>query len=139
MEALGATAAILQLIDVALKTTSKVHSIYTVFRDAKDIRKRLQREMFDLVRVLGQLLDATQDGELPDRPKLGHAQVLRKLLDRNQSLLSCCTDEVAGIWKLLEKESLISWPKRKSEIDQKLSNIASMKGELSFAIQTQSM
>lgn len=139
MEPLGATAAILQLIDVALKTTSKVYSIYRVFRDSKDIHERVQREMFDLVRVLNQLLDATQDDELPDRLKLRHVQVLRKLLTGKDSRLSHCIDEVVGIGKLLEAHSSISWPIRKREIDQRLSKIASVKEELSFAIQTQSM
>ncbi|KXH44971.1 pfs domain-containing protein [Colletotrichum salicis] len=118
MEAVGAAAAILQLIDVALKTAIKVHEIYEEFRDAEDTHKRLVREMQDLT---------------------GHAQTLREMLSDEGNVASFCIEDIIEISKLLEKGPSISWPIRKRKIDRILSNIASTRPQLGLAVQTQSM
>lgn len=138
MEAVGGTAAILQLIDVVLKTTVQVYKIYGDFRDAKDTHKQLTREMSDLGRVLQQLLDVVLDSD-PDEPRSGHAQALREILEGNDNIVSCCQKDVDKISSLLGKDLKISWPIRKRKIEQILANIASTRAQLVLAVQTQSM
>ncbi|KAK1545907.1 pfs domain-containing protein [Colletotrichum paranaense] len=138
MEAVGGTAAILQLIDVALKTTIQVYKIYADFRDAEDFHKRLVREMHDLVNVLHQLLDLVLVSD-PNEPKCGHAQALRGMLEGKDNLVSCCQEDIDEISKLLGKVASASWPIRKRKIDRILSNIASTRAQLGLAVQTQSM
>ncbi|KAK1704363.1 hypothetical protein BDP67DRAFT_215096 [Colletotrichum lupini] len=138
MEAVGGAAAILQLIDVALKTTIQVYKIYADFRDAKDTHKRLAREMRDLVRVLQQLLDVVLDSD-PDKPKSGHAEALREMLEGEDSIVACCQKDVIEVSNLLGEIPSASWPIRKRKIDRILSNIASTRAQLGLAVQTQSM
>ncbi|KAI3530432.1 pfs domain-containing protein [Colletotrichum filicis] len=139
MEAVGSTAAILQLVELSLKVTSEVYNAYTIIRDAKDIRNRIQREMTDLVRVLGQLMDTVSDKELADETNPGHVRVLRKLLIKEDSPLANCAKDIAEIRKLLQEARSVTMPFRKGDIDRRLANIAAIKREISFAIQTQSM
>ncbi|KAK1621666.1 hypothetical protein BDP81DRAFT_400944 [Colletotrichum phormii] len=138
MEAVGAIAAILQLIDVALKTAIRAHKIYEEFRDAEDTHKRLVREMHDLVRVLQQLLAVIMDSG-PDEPKTGHAQTLREMLNAEGNIVAFCAGDIIEISRLLEKGPSIAWPIRKRKIDRILSNIASTRAQLGLAVQTQSM
>ncbi|KAK1486328.1 pfs domain-containing protein [Colletotrichum tamarilloi] len=138
MEAVGGAAAILQLIDVALKTTIQVYKIYADFRDAKDTHKRLAREMRDLVRVLQQLLDVVLDSD-PDKPKSGHAEALREMLEGEDSIVACCQKDVIEVSNLLGKIPSASWPIRKRKIDRILSNIVSTRTHLGLAVETQSL
>ncbi|KAF4782769.1 pfs domain-containing protein [Colletotrichum scovillei] len=138
MEAVGGAAAILQLIDVALKTTAQVYKIYADFRDAKETHKRLAREMRDLVRVLHQLLDVVLDSD-PDEPKSGHPEALRDMLEGKDNIVACCQEDVVKVSNLLGEVPSMSWPVRKRKIDQILSNVASTRAQLGLAVQTQSM
>jgi hypothetical protein len=139
MEALGAAAAILQLIELTIKTTSKLYSSYSSLKAYKSTRGRLAKEMRDLMRVLDQLLDITSvDGTSADTTKKRHAQALEQLFGRGDSILGSCNAEIQTILGLLEGSKL-SWLQRQKQIESHLGEIERCKQQLGLAVQTQSM
>ncbi|PGH16886.1 hypothetical protein AJ80_05030 [Polytolypa hystricis UAMH7299] len=133
MEALGAAAAILQILELTVKVGSACQTFYVSVRDARRDIKRVIDEMANLSDVLFQLQDVL------DSPGAS-ALTSSDLLDRADGPLIICRVELEVLKDKLEVASKrgglrrLAWPFREKEVTKLVEAIERQKSMLELAL-----
>jgi hypothetical protein len=133
MEALGAAAAILQVLDLAVKIGGACQAYYVAVKDARRDIKRVMDEMTNLSDILFQLQDVL---DAPGASKLPLADFLNK----PNGPLQGCVWELTALKDKLELSTnggtlrRLAWPFKEKEIATLVAAIERQKSTLELAL-----
>lgn len=133
MEAIGAAAAVIQLVELTIKIGSACQKYYIGVKDARKDIQRVTDEVTSLADVLQQIQD------IIDGPR-GSSLVISDVLNKPEGPLQACYAELTGLNETLSSSSSggklrsLAWPFKEKEITKFLAVIERQKAALELTL-----